>query len=231
MNNIELEQLKRDVKKYLNYSDERTETVGLLPDSKMNAVKNAIEEIKFSISKQPKSNKEAYEKNRIKRKIDEIFKQQPELKKAKILGSGVGKSRKQPVGANIGVPKKKFYHTEKEVKRIQIDPNRKPKIIFLSDVKGWAWWIKSEYLRKHLSDEFKIKVECLLGTGCVPANRIDQNNYDLYFTFGYSYIDFLSRVPKFRKITGITAHRTKSQIFPKMKMAGHVHANSKLLLK
>lgn len=227
MNNIEVDQIKRDVKKYLNIEEE----LGFLSEKKLTALKKEIMKIKNQ--KEEKSNRKAYEKNQIKRRVDEIFEKNPKLKGSMIIGGGVGSKKlsNPEVGSNIGVPRKQFYFDQKEIKKVQVDPNRKPKILFISDVKGWAWWIKSEYLKRYLSDEFNIDITCVLGTGCVPINKIDQMKYDLYFTFGYSYIDFLHRVGKNKKATGITAHRRKNVIFPKMKIAGHVHANSKLLLK
>ena len=169
-----------------------------------------------------KTNKAMIQKNQIERRVSEIFGKKPELKKRAII-----KERE----SNIGVPRKQFYHEEKDKLPIKVDPNRKPKILFISDVMGWAWWIKSQYIKKYLSDDFKIDVTCLLGEGCTPKNKVNQTKYDLYFTYGFSYIDFLYRVPKKKKITGITAHRQKHVIFPKMRMAGYQHANSKMLLK
>ena len=226
MNNIEVEQLKRDVKKYLKIEEEE---LGFLSEKKLISLKKEIMKIKNQ--KEEKSSRKIYEKNQIKKRVDEIFEKNPKLKESRIIGGGVGGGKKPKPHSNIGVPRKQFYFDQKEVKKVQVDPNRKPKILFISDVKGWAWWIKSEYLKKYLSNEFNIDVTCVLGNGCVPVNKIDQMKYDLYFTFGFSYIDFLSRVGKNKKVTGITAHRRKNVIFPKMKIAGHVHANSKLLLK
>jgi hypothetical protein len=101
----------------------------------------------------------------------------------------------------------------------------------MTDVKGWAWWIKSEYIKKYLSDEFDIDIKPLLAdNGAMLFHKINQSAYDLYFSYGFSYIDFLKKVPKKKKICGVTAHRAKSY-FPKMKMAGHHHANSMMLLK
>jgi len=136
--------------------------------------------------------------------------------------------------------------------------DRKPRILFMADVKDWAWWIKSQYIKKYLSDEFDIDVICVLGEGATSLKKIKEMKYDLYFTYGniilpkyqidtwknspgflenpdnrlfLSYADFLRKEPKFKKISGVTAHREKSLILPKMKLAGYVHANSKMLLK
>jgi len=70
-----------------------------------------------------------------------------------------------------------------------------------------------------------------LGEGCLSQWQIPQNKHDLYFTFGYSYVDFLYSVPKYKKATGVTAHRPRNIILPKMKQAGHLHANSMMLYR
>ena len=100
---------------------------------------------------------------------------------------------------------------------------KKPSVVFICDVKNWAWYFKSLELKKHLSDDFDIYVK-------YHGDKI-ANNYDVYFTFGYNYIDIpeLKNIPKVKKITGITAHRPIGLLEPKMKLAGAVHANSKLL--
>jgi len=123
--------------------------------------------------------------------------------------------------------KKSLKVSEKEV---VLNNNGKPNILLISDVKGWAWWIKSEYLKKYLSDDFNIDIKCVIGPGSVSQYKINQLKYNLYFTYGFSYISMLSNIPKNKKITGVTAHRAKNVILPKMKMAGHHHANSVMLL-
>jgi glycosyltransferase involved in cell wall biosynthesis len=104
--------------------------------------------------------------------------------------------------------------------------NRTPKILFICDVEGWAWHYKSQQLKKHLSDEFIIDIIWLIGPG---ARAIKPKVYDLYVTFGYSYIDYLKNVSPRKKITGITAHRPHSVLHPQMQKAAVVHANSKML--
>ena len=103
----------------------------------------------------------------------------------------------------------------------------KPKVLFICDVKNWAWYFKSVQLKKYLSNEFDIDIACVLA-----GDKIDPKKYDVYFTFGHSYIDIepLKKVSKNKRVTGITSHRPISVIAPKMKLAGAVHANSKLLL-
>lgn len=104
----------------------------------------------------------------------------------------------------------------------------KPKIMLITDVNGWAWSIKSKYIVKYLSDEFDFDIFNFLEDG--RRTGIDRSSHDLYFTFGYSYIDKISHIEKNRRITGVTAHRTKNLIKSKMKLAGHVHANSIMLV-
>lgn len=104
----------------------------------------------------------------------------------------------------------------------------KPKILFISDVKGWAWWNKAKHLEKYLSDEFEIDIIYLLGKG---RSTINPNRYDLYVTFGYSYVNHLNQVPFYKRITGITAHRPTRILMPEMKKVFATHANSVMLYK
>jgi len=130
---------------------------------------------------------------------------------------------------NIVIPKPKVMKEEVIKNPIVKNVNSKPKVLFLCDVKGWAWWIKSHYIKRYISDEFDIDVMYYIGSG--SSKKIDPNKYDLYFTFGYSFVTKLkSNILKNRKITGVTAHRPLNIIIPKMRMAGYVHANSMLLL-
>ena len=118
-----------------------------------------------------------------------------------------------------------LWDTQWEVKQEIKQEIRKPKILLISDVKDWAWWNKSEYIKKYLSDQFDIDLFAALTDG-----PIDPVKYDLYLTFGFSYIDLLRKVPYFKKITGVTAHRPLKVIEPQMKKAYATHANSILLL-
>lgn len=98
---------------------------------------------------------------------------------------------------------------------------RKPKILLCCDVPGWAWWYKAHILKKYLSDEFDFEIICL------DKKSFDgKDKYDLYFTFGFLYVDRLNAIPKDRKMTGITAIRPVAQFRPKIKKAFAVHANS-----
>jgi len=104
--------------------------------------------------------------------------------------------------------------------------NIKPKILMVCDVKGWAWWIKSHYIKKYLSNEFDIDIINIIGDG---RKSINKKKYDIYFTFGYSFIHYFNNIPKNKKITGITAHRNIKKISSSLKQAGFLHANSMLL--
>jgi glycosyltransferase involved in cell wall biosynthesis len=217
MNNIEMNQLMKDIVTYLGYSMEDAQKLGGLTSQQLLAIKRDIQRIK---DKTEKTTKEKHQRNIIARKIHEALNTNLNIKSKKMVSKTIQREINRP------------YHIEQNrPKRIQIRKDYKPKILLISDVKGWAWWNKSLIIKKYLSDEFRIDVKCVLGDGATPTNRIDQSAYDLYFTYGYSYIDFLYRVPKFKKATGITAHRPKRMIFPKMKMAEHLHANSIMLLK
>lgn len=111
----------------------------------------------------------------------------------------------------------------------------KPKILFVVDTLKWAWAIKTRYVRKYLSDEFDIDIlatiEKKLDTKDTRTKKVNINSYDLCFTYGYAFIDQLKEIPKSKKITGVTAHRPRKIIEPKMKKACAVHANSHMLYK
>jgi len=107
--------------------------------------------------------------------------------------------------------------------------DNRPKILMISDVYGWAWYLKALHIKNYLSNEFNIDVIWTIGKDAITSIP---NKYDAYFTFGYTYIDMLMKVPKNKKATGVTAHREKSQmskVIGKMKLAKYVHANSILL--
>ena len=103
---------------------------------------------------------------------------------------------------------------------------RKPKILLICDVRNWAWWNKSEYIKKYLSNEYDIDIINVFGKG---KQGINKKKYDLYFTYGYSFVNYLNGIPKHKKVTGVTAHRPKHLIVSQMKRCGYVHANSLLL--
>ena len=131
--------------------------------------------------------------------------------------------------SKVGIPNYAMkWKSVNELPKIPGIETRRPKILLISDVKGWAWHYKSQQLKKYLSDEFNIDICWLLGP---RASRIKPKSHDLYVTFGYSYIDYLKAVAPRKKITGITAHRPHSVLVPQMRKAAVVHANSMMLFK
>jgi glycosyltransferase involved in cell wall biosynthesis len=227
MNNIEMEAIKRGLKKYFNYNDEKINKIYTLNEVKLSKLKTHIDKMQ--------NNEKIAKNDHIRRKLDKIFLKKPELSKKRILGNGIGTNKiKTKKVSNIGVSKDKPWKTYKHENSeyVDVNSNKKPRILFMTDVKGWAWWIKSEYIKKYLSDEFDIDIQNLLeDNGARLFHKVDQKKYDLYFSYGFSYIDFLNKVPKKKKICGVTAHRARHVIFPKMKKAGHHHANSMMLLR
>jgi len=118
-----------------------------------------------------------------------------------------------------------FNEMNKDIKK---DVNKKS-ILLICDVMGWAWWNKSQYLKYYLADHYNIDIINIIGVNSLPINL--NANYDLWFTYGYSYINHLKRIPKHKKITGVTAHRPMTVIKRWMQKAENIHANSILLLK
>jgi len=131
-------------------------------------------------------------------------------------------ARKEFEDIDVKIDKEK---AKKEFKKI-VKEKRKPKILLICDVRNWAWWNKSIYLKKYLADEFDIEVMNIHGKGGTGVNK---KKYDIYLTYGYSFVNYLNGIPKHKKITGVTAHRPKNMIVNQMKKCGYVHANSLLL--
>jgi len=108
--------------------------------------------------------------------------------------------------------------------------SRKPKIVMIGDVIGWAWDIKTNQLIKHLSDEFELINYPFLE----KRKGVNINEYDLYFTYGWSMVHHIESVPKERRISGVTAHKSgnffKDVIKPAMDKCLWHHANSVMLL-
>ena len=69
----------------------------------------------------------------------------------------------------------------------------KRKILLICDVRGWAWWNKSQYLKHYLHDDFNIDIINVIGPG---KTHPPIGGYDLWFTYGYSYIQSLGKIPK-----------------------------------
>jgi len=234
MNNIEIEQLKQDIIKYFD-NPELAEGLGAMKEKHILRIKNEIKKIK---GKKAKSNAEKSRLNQLTRKI-ETFNTADRgsglapVKTITTSRSSASVSNAPKVASDNGIIKTARQKTAstrpKKNLKVSVPVNRKPKVLLIVDVKGWAWWLKGEFLQKYLSDEFDIDLMCTVGKGCNSSMTLPKKQYDLYFSFGYSYIDMLWKVPRNKKATGVTAHRPQNVIFPKMKLAGHLHANSRLL--
>jgi glycosyltransferase involved in cell wall biosynthesis len=120
---------------------------------------------------------------------------------------------------------KKFFEARAKIVKRSPTKNRK-RILLISDVCGWAWWNKSRYIQMYLKDQFDIDVICVLGP---EAQGINRGKYDLYLTYGYSYVGMLQQVNIKKRITGITAHRPIGTIKSFMTLAHNLHANSMML--
>lgn len=212
MNNIELEDLKRQIMKYFG-SQKLIREVGFMNENKLKKLKNELERLK---DKEAKTHKDRIRTRQLEDKLrfnysvkeDEFFVPSKPVDSPEATDNGV------IVVKNI---------------KISVPAYRKPKVLFMADVKNWAWWIKSKYLEKYLSDEYNIDVICVVGPGCISHYNIPANDYDLYFTFGYTYVDYILSIPRFKRVTGVTAHRARHVIQPQMKKAGNIHANSMML--
>jgi glycosyltransferase involved in cell wall biosynthesis len=237
MNNIEIETLKRDIIKYWN-DEELAGEVDTMKEKRLLNLKWELEKIK---DQEFKTHKEKVRKRQLEKRITQIMTSQPQEEDpipVKTVTTGKSSSS-ESTREKIPVLKPAKRRTPEQAvdnglivvkdRKIVIPSNRKPRILLIADVKNWAWWLKGEYLQKYLSDEFDIELICTIGNDCISQWSIPQNKFDLYFTFGYSYIDFLYNVPKYKKATGVTAHRPPNVILPKMKQAGHLHANSLML--
>lgn len=105
----------------------------------------------------------------------------------------------------------------------------KKKILLLPDVRGWAWGIKSRYIKKYLNDEFDVDIHY------ISEKPLDKNNdiYDLYLTYTPVHLSSLKHIDRDRKLTGLTGmpcfdvhfhHKDKKLIDFNDIVAG-VHAN------
>ena len=150
----------------------------------------------------------------------------PEAASAAIVN--IRKNKKKPMEVRMDQAVANFIDN-KYFETLRREPkNPKAKILMVSDVCGWAWWNKSRYLQHYLADEFAIDVVCVLGS---ERGSIDPHKYDLYFTYGYSYVGYLNRVSKGKRMTGITAHRPKNLLLGAMRKSNYLHANSLMLMK
>lgn len=75
---------------------------------------------------------------------------------------------------------------------------RTPKILIIPDTPGWAWDIKSKYLRRWLSDEFRVSI--------VYATELKglKDEYDIYMTYTPHHNYHLKHIDRKKKITGVT---------------------------
>lgn len=84
------------------------------------------------------------------------------------------------------------------------------KIMLIADIPNWAWGYKSQYIKKYLSDEFKVDIfytERKKGNKKSQKAGVDfRNDYDLYMNYTPGHIRFLEikKIDKDRIITGIT---------------------------
>ncbi len=138
------------------------------------------------------------------------------------------KKRKKPMGVNIDNTVVNFIDNKFFDKPYYKTNKPKGKILLIADVCGWAWWNKSRYIQRYLSDEFHVEVICLLGP---ERSNINANRFDIYLTYGHSYVANLGRIGRNKRITGITAHRPRGMLLGAMRKAPWLHANSMLLLK
>jgi len=173
----------------------------------------------------------AYEKDKKREKIKKvrpgIDKSSPGKKVAEkpVKGPKVAKERKK---VHKTYPSKQIspFSSIWDMPKLTYNKNTKPRILLISDVKGWAWWYKSEQLKKHLGDEFEFDIVSVVDS----RQRINTSAYSLCMTFGYSYVYVILDAPIHKRITGITAHRPSSLIRPRMQECAVTHANSILLL-
>lgn len=109
-----------------------------------------------------------------------------------------------------------------------IDKN-KPSIILIVDVKGWAWWNKSCYIKKYLSKFYNIHII----TAAEFSTLSTKIKYDLYVTFGFGFIDLLisNNIPFEKRISGMTAHRPLNMLETYFKKVRAIHTNSLLLFE
>jgi glycosyltransferase involved in cell wall biosynthesis len=121
-----------------------------------------------------------------------------------------------------------FSKRKDQIKENLTIKKERPKVVLIADVCGWAWWNKSQYLQAYLADDYDIDVICLIGP---EQSGINARKYELYITYGYSYVLRLQNVPKNRRVTGMTAHRPLNILKGYMSYAANVHANSIMLME
>lgn len=164
-------------------------------------------------------------KKELLRKVKLNYSEEKEQTEEKIKRKKIRKNKRKNYSQkdNDNYPR---YNSIDEIPKIIIK-NRKPRILFMCDVKGWAWWNKSRILKKYLSDEFDIEMVHI--ADCREGRMFDTDKYDLYFTYGYSYVNYLRNVSFHKRISGVTAHRPAEIIEKLMRKVAITHANSILL--
>ena len=153
---------------------------------------------------------------------------QAEIVKDEIMKELTTKKRKKPMGISLDSTVVNFIDNKFFDREYRTTNKPLGKILLIADVCGWAWWNKSRYLQRYLSDEFHVEVICLLGP---ERSNINANRFDVYFTYGHSYVSNLGRIGRNKRVTGITAHRPRGMLQGAMKRAPWLHANSILLMK
>jgi GT2 family glycosyltransferase len=149
------------------------------------------------------------------------------------IWSSVIFQKKEPVGAKLPVRMQlemdQAIRERREISQGIRGHLRKPKILIVADVHGWAWDNKSRQLQRFLSNEFDIDIHYQAS----PRKPIQNGTHDLYFGFGLGYAEAFHSIDKDRKVVGVTAHSFKDH--PKhmlwIQAAGFLHANSKMLME
>lgn len=160
---------------------------------------------------------------------DIISDTKPSSKTVQIINQAMKKDKVKKKQKRIQQRIKKEVATIPDLKKFpKFTINRKPKIVFVVDVEGWAWDIKTKMLKKFLDPYYDIDISYAISG---PKRINELNGYDLCFTYGYSYVKKVGSVPIHKRLTGITAHRPMSTITNAMLQAGVVHANSVLLYR
>ncbi len=208
MNNIEIQALKTDTLKL--YGEEKANEIDVMNSIQLDALKRQIHNLKQKIYP---SHKELREKRRESPRHPGLDFQKKPLHEDKIK-----EVEEKP----------EVVQTEKKDEKLTPIRIGKPSVLMIADVREWAWWIKSQYIKKYLSDEFDIHVINVLGSGASHEYR-NKKDYDIYLTFGYSFVNYLNGVPMNKRVTGVTAHRIKNVVIGMMRKAKHIHANSILL--
>jgi GT2 family glycosyltransferase len=111
---------------------------------------------------------------------------------------------------------------------------RKPIIMLLVDVHGWAWDVKAQQIKKYLSDDFEFSIIYCQDGGTGFKEAMDLRP-EIIFTFECNFATkFPEKVYSMTKfLTGVTSHTYTNHLTfdVPLKRAFAIHANSRLLLK